>query len=223
MLSWCDASTQRQWFPLCKDAIQKVCNAIVVNVIAYDNLIGNRTHYTGKSSDCISLFQWTKKAYPWTQGPYYEWAANPCRHVGVSVDIILPSDISERCNKCHFKDMLSILPLYSVIFNIGLHYICRSSDIQSDCSLTKHDRVTVSRTALILHLRDRGFCDFSVPGLLDISPEVKKWDEFQGAWWPLFTSPLPVKMREKCSPNYSRKKPANCGGAPSGWKITALV
>jgi hypothetical protein len=54
----------RQSFHLSKYTFRKVCNASVMNATACDNLTGNRKHYTGKSSNCVLLSQWAKKACP---------------------------------------------------------------------------------------------------------------------------------------------------------------
>lgn len=97
-----------------------------MNAIACDNLSVSKKHDTGKSSDSVCLSE------PREHAPCHEHAVLQQSQVGVSIHIILQSDILRRWNEWHFKDILPILRLYSVTLNIPS--IGRISDIQSDCS-----------------------------------------------------------------------------------------
>jgi len=98
-----------------------------MNAIACDGLSGNRKKWHRKK-------QWLRITVPVSQGSMSRVTNVQCisSHVGVSIDIILHSDIVRRWNKWHFKDILPILPFYSITLNISS--IGCLWDTQSDCS-----------------------------------------------------------------------------------------
>jgi hypothetical protein len=110
--------------------------------------------------------------------PCHDCVVHQKSHVGVSIDIILQSDIVRKWNKWHIKDILPILPSYSM--TLGISSIGRLSDIQSDCSSFQTWPSECVSASLILCLRERGGCGSTLERLLDKFPEVKMLDEVWG-------------------------------------------